>query len=248
MAAGAVLGLFTASAAPGSPMEPEAPDFRKRPLETTRGGGLQQGSNTGVVPHITERTKGETHPLQSHWHHTLRSSQHRPFLYLTRGKVKEMSYDPQAKLQRLQEFWISQASAEQRKGRAGRTGPGVCYRLYAESDYDAFAPYPVPEIRRVALDALVLQVVYQPQEVEPTASKSEKLDPRPFLRALEAIDKKYPPEERGDLLVFLSGMAEISAVLDAAQAYASHTQRWVVLPLHSALSVADQDKMAVTLG
>nr|XP_058901721.1 probable ATP-dependent RNA helicase DHX34 isoform X3 [Kogia breviceps] len=74
------------------------------------------------------------------------------------GKVKEMSYDPQAKLQRLQEFWISQASAEQRKGRAGRTGPGVCFRLYAESDYDAFAPYPVPEIRRVALDALVLQM------------------------------------------------------------------------------------------
>lgn len=69
-----------------------------------------------------------------------------------------MSYDPQGKLQRLQEFWISRASAEQRKGRAGRTGPGVCYRLYAESDYDAFSPYPVPEIQRVALDALVLQV------------------------------------------------------------------------------------------
>lgn len=74
------------------------------------------------------------------------------------GKVKEMSYDPQGKLQRLQEFWISRASAEQRKGRAGRTGPGVCYRLYAESDYDSFPPYPVPEIQRVALDALVLQV------------------------------------------------------------------------------------------
>ncbi|KAM9263926.1 putative ATP-dependent RNA helicase DHX34 [Morus bassanus] len=77
---------------------------------------------------------------------------------LDSGKVKEMSYDPQDKLQRLQEFWISRASAEQRKGRAGRTGPGVCYRLYAESDYDAFSPYPVPEIRRVALDALVLQL------------------------------------------------------------------------------------------
>ncbi|KAJ7303869.1 hypothetical protein JRQ81_011377 [Phrynocephalus forsythii] len=74
------------------------------------------------------------------------------------GKVKELSYDPKAKLQRLQEFWISRASAEQRKGRAGRTGPGVCYRLYAESDYDAFAPYPVPEVQRVALDALVLQM------------------------------------------------------------------------------------------
>ncbi|XP_066495045.1 probable ATP-dependent RNA helicase DHX34 [Tiliqua scincoides] len=74
------------------------------------------------------------------------------------GKVKELSYDPKAKLQRLQEFWISRASAEQRKGRAGRTGPGICYRLYAESDYDAFAPYLVPEIQRVALDALVLQM------------------------------------------------------------------------------------------
>ncbi|XP_076987443.1 putative ATP-dependent RNA helicase DHX34 isoform X2 [Tamandua tetradactyla] len=88
-----------------------------------------------------------------------------------------------------------------------------------------------------------ITVVYQPQEVEPAASKSEKLDPRPFLRVLEAIDNKYPPEERGDLLVFLSGMAEISAVLEAAQTYASHTQRWVVLPLHSTLSVADQDKV-----
>lgn len=85
--------------------------------------------------------------------------------------------------------------------------------------------------------------MYQPQEAEPTTSKSEKLDPRPFLRVLEAIDNKYPPEERGDLLVFLSGMAEISAVLEPAQTYASHTQRWVVLPLHSALSVADQDKV-----
>ncbi|KAM9324001.1 putative ATP-dependent RNA helicase DHX34 [Gastrophryne carolinensis] len=77
---------------------------------------------------------------------------------LDSGKVKEMNFDPKAKMQRLQEFWISRASAEQRKGRAGRTGPGVCYRLYAESDYDAFAPYPVPEIQRVALDALILQM------------------------------------------------------------------------------------------
>uniref|UniRef100_G3PI77 DEAH (Asp-Glu-Ala-His) box polypeptide 34 n=1 Tax=Gasterosteus aculeatus aculeatus TaxID=481459 RepID=G3PI77_GASAC len=74
------------------------------------------------------------------------------------GKVKEMSFDPKAKMQRLQEFWISRASSEQRKGRAGRTGPGVCYRLYAESDYDNFAPYPVPEIHRVALDSLILQM------------------------------------------------------------------------------------------
>ena len=91
--------------------------------------------------------------------------------------------------------------------------------------------------------AVSLQVVYQPQEAEPTASTLEKLDPRPFIRVLEAIDSKYPPEERGDLLVFLSGLAEIGAVLEAAQAHARRSGRWVVLPLHSTLSVAAQDKV-----
>ena len=61
-------------------------------------------------------------------------------------------------MRRLQEFWISRASAEQRKGRAGRTGPGVCFRMYAESDYDSFNEYSTPEILRVPLDSLVLQV------------------------------------------------------------------------------------------
>ena len=75
------------------------------------------------------------------------------------GKVKEMSFDTTYKMQRLQEFWISRASAEQRKGRAGRTGPGVCYRLYDESDYDALQEYSTPEIRRVPLDSLVLQMI-----------------------------------------------------------------------------------------
>ncbi len=46
-----------------------------------------------------------------------------------------MQYDPVCKMRRLKEFWISRASAEQRKGRAGRTGPGVCFRLFSESEY-----------------------------------------------------------------------------------------------------------------
>ena len=75
------------------------------------------------------------------------------------GKMKEMLYDSKYKLQRLTEFWISQASAEQRKGRAGRTGPGVCYRMYSESDFDSFQAYPLAEVQRVSLDSLVLQMV-----------------------------------------------------------------------------------------
>lgn len=54
---------------------------------------------------------------------------------------------------------------------------------------------------------------------------------------------QYPASERGDLLIFLSGMSEISAVLDAAEEYAQQTQRWIVLPLHSALSIEEQDKV-----
>lgn len=75
------------------------------------------------------------------------------------GKVKEMSYDAVSKMQRLKEFWISKASAEQRKGRAGRTGPGVCYRLYSEEEYQALEKYSTPELQRVPLDSLLLQMV-----------------------------------------------------------------------------------------
>ncbi|KAJ8670739.1 hypothetical protein QAD02_001998 [Eretmocerus hayati] len=75
------------------------------------------------------------------------------------GKVKEMSYDPTCKMQKLKEFWISKASAEQRKGRAGRTGPGVCYRLYSADDYSAFEKYSTPEMQRVPLDSSLLQMI-----------------------------------------------------------------------------------------
>ncbi|NXJ87158.1 DHX34 helicase, partial [Trogon melanurus] len=128
---------------------------------------------------------------------------------LDSGKVKEMSYDPQGKLQRLQEFWISRASAEQRKGRAGRTGPGVCYRLYAESDYDAFSPYPVPEIQRVALDALVLQLksmgLGDPRTfpfLEPPASSSLETAVR-YLRDQGALDEAENLTPIGNLLAQL---------------------------------------------
>ncbi|XP_054039855.1 probable ATP-dependent RNA helicase DHX34 isoform X1 [Rissa tridactyla] len=128
---------------------------------------------------------------------------------LDSGKVKEMSYDPQGKLQRLQEFWISRASAEQRKGRAGRTGPGVCYRLYAESDYDAFSPYPVPEIQRVALDALVLQLksmgLGDPRTfpfLEPPPSSSLETAVR-YLRDQGALDEAEDLTPIGNLLAQL---------------------------------------------
>ncbi|XP_055611931.1 probable ATP-dependent RNA helicase DHX34 isoform X2 [Uranotaenia lowii] len=75
------------------------------------------------------------------------------------GKVKEMSYDPTTKMQRLKEFWISRASAEQRKGRAGRTGPGICYRLFSEKQFQEFDAYTTAEILKVPLESLLLQMI-----------------------------------------------------------------------------------------
>ena len=53
---------------------------------------------------------------------------------------------------------ISQASADQRRGRCGRIGPGLCIRLYSEEDYSARPAYADPEIKRVNLASVVLQM------------------------------------------------------------------------------------------
>lgn len=75
------------------------------------------------------------------------------------GKMKEMSYDPTSKMQRLKEFPISKASAKQRMGRAGRTGPGVCYRIYSEKTYNEYREYSEAEIHRVPLESILLQMI-----------------------------------------------------------------------------------------
>lgn len=45
------------------------------------------------------------------------------------------------------------------------------------------------------------------------------------------------------MLIFLSGMSEIMSVVEAAKVYAQNTKKWIILPLHSALSVDEQDKV-----
>ncbi|KAJ3027787.1 UNVERIFIED_CONTAM: DEAH (Asp-Glu-Ala-His) box polypeptide 34 [Siphonaria sp. JEL0065] len=75
------------------------------------------------------------------------------------GRVKEMSFDTKTRLSRLSEFWISQSSAKQRTGRAGRTGPGECFRFYTEREFNNLNEFPVPEILRTPLQPLLLQVM-----------------------------------------------------------------------------------------
>ncbi|EMS58600.1 putative ATP-dependent RNA helicase DHX36 [Triticum urartu] len=74
------------------------------------------------------------------------------------GKAKETSYDALNKLACLLPSWISKASAHQRRGRAGRVQPGVCYRLYPKVIHDAMPQFQLPEILRTPLQELCLTI------------------------------------------------------------------------------------------
>ncbi|KAF2710668.1 DEAH-box RNA helicase-like protein [Pleomassaria siparia CBS 279.74] len=75
------------------------------------------------------------------------------------GRAKEKKYDLITGVQSFEVGWISKASASQRAGRAGRTGPGHCYRLYSSAVYERdFEEYAAPEILRTPLESIVLQL------------------------------------------------------------------------------------------
>ncbi|CAN0901896.1 Pre-mRNA-splicing factor ATP-dependent RNA helicase DEAH7 [Linum grandiflorum] len=79
------------------------------------------------------------------------------FYVIDTGYGKMKVYNPRMGMDALQVFPVSQAAANQRSGRAGRTGPGTCYRLYTENAYqNEMLPSPVPEIQRTNLGNVVL--------------------------------------------------------------------------------------------
>ncbi|TWU71507.1 putative ATP-dependent RNA helicase DHR1 [Metarhizium rileyi] len=75
------------------------------------------------------------------------------------GRSKERQYDRQSGVQSYEVGWISKASANQRSGRAGRTGPGHCYRLYSSAVYERdFPQFADPELLRMPIEGIVLQL------------------------------------------------------------------------------------------
>ena len=75
------------------------------------------------------------------------------------GYARIKRYSPRQKLDRLHIEPISQASADQRKGRCGRIAPGTCYRIYSEADFLSRDAYTDPEIRRAALAGVILRML-----------------------------------------------------------------------------------------
>ncbi|KAJ3219267.1 ATP-dependent RNA helicase dhx37 [Dinochytrium kinnereticum] len=75
------------------------------------------------------------------------------------GKVKERRHENRTGVQNYQVGWTSQASADQRAGRAGRVGPGHCYRLFSSAVFaNYFDTFSKPEILRVPIEGVILQM------------------------------------------------------------------------------------------
>src|SRR6185436_12499253 len=110
------------------------------------------------------------------------------------GLARVPRFDPRSSLTRLETIPVTMDAAEQRKGRAGRVAPGVCYRLWTEGQHRSLVPQRKPEILEADLATLVLELanwgVLNVQQLTwitppPSGSVGQAVD---LLTSLEALD------------------------------------------------------------
>jgi ATP-dependent helicase HrpB len=131
------------------------------------------------------------------------------------GLTRRQRYDPASGMNRLITVPVSKAAAEQRKGRAGRLGPGVCYRLYSRHAFQSLVPFTPPEMLVSDLSSLVLEIAAWGVKDPATLSW---LDPPPAAACAAAKD----------LLTDLGALDPDGAVTPAGRSM-------VHLPLHPRL-------------
>jgi len=131
------------------------------------------------------------------------------------GLARRLTHDPQSGMDRLTTAKVSRAEADQRRGRAGRTGPGLCFRLWPKAEEGSLEPQTKPEILRADLTALALELAVwgaAPAELD-------WIDPPPAGAYAAARD----------LLVLLGALANDGAVSD-------HGRTVATLPVHPRLA------------
>ncbi|KAK0637064.1 pre-mRNA-splicing factor ATP-dependent RNA helicase prp22 [Bombardia bombarda] len=105
------------------------------------------------------------------------------------GFVKQNAYDPKLGMDSLVVTPISQAQANQRAGRAGRTGPGKCFRLYTESAFQSeMLPTTIPEIQRQNLSNTILMLKAMGIN---DLLRFDFMDPPPVNTMLTALEELY---------------------------------------------------------
>ncbi|GAB7066946.1 ATP-dependent RNA helicase HrpA [Mycobacterium hodleri] len=158
------------------------------------------------------------------------------------GLARISRYSRRTKVQRLPIEPISQASAAQRAGRSGRTAPGVCIRLYSETDFELRPRYTDPEILRTNLAAVILQMaalglgdIENFPFLDPPDARSIR-DGVQLLRELGAFDGDGAITELGRRLAKLPLDPRIGRMILAADAEGCVRE---VLVLAAALSIPD---------
>ncbi|XP_056289320.1 3'-5' RNA helicase YTHDC2 isoform X2 [Pseudoliparis swirei] len=122
------------------------------------------------------------------------------------GKVKEKSFDTLSHVSMLKTVWISKASALQRKGRAGRCRPGICFRLFSRLRFNNMLEFQVPQLLRMPLQELCLQTKLLAPSSCPVAEFLSKAPQPPAAHAiknavqmLKTIDAMDQSEDLTDL-------------------------------------------------
>ena len=138
------------------------------------------------------------------------------------GLTRVSLFDPGSGMSRLQTVRISEASARQRAGRAGRTASGVCYRLWSEQEFRSFSPFATPAILQEDLAGFMLELachgisdLLDLQWVDPPegAAVSSAMD---LLGRLGALDDSGRVTERGRRMAELPLHPRLSHMLSEA--------------------------------
>ncbi|MCC7199762.1 MAG: ATP-dependent RNA helicase HrpA, partial [Gammaproteobacteria bacterium] len=158
------------------------------------------------------------------------------------GLARVSRYSPRSKILRLPVEAVSQASADQRKGRCGRVGPGICIRLYAEDDFNARAPFTPPEILRTNLASVILQMAVLGLGAMDDFPFLDMPDTRQvndgyrLLQELEAVDDERRVTELGRTLARLPIDPRLGRMLAEARRFGAVSE---LLTLVSVLSMQD---------
>lgn len=102
------------------------------------------------------------------------------------GMARVPRFEPDIGLTRLETVRVSRAGADQRRGRAGRTVPGVCYRLWEEAGTGALQPFARPEILDADLSSLLLQLAAWGTR-DPAALRWLDQPPAPAVQAAQSL-------------------------------------------------------------
>jgi ATP-dependent helicase HrpA len=158
------------------------------------------------------------------------------------GTARISRYSPRSKLQRLPIEPISRASADQRAGRCGRVGPGVCVRLYAVDDYESRDDYTTPEIRRTNLASVVLQTktlglgkLEEFPLLDPPRPETIREGVRTLIE-LGAVDDRHELTEIGWKLGRMPVDPRVGRIILAAEENGTLAE---ILPIAAALEIPD---------